>query len=51
MCNAGAMTELHSFKIKLGILSGPADLLVDNLQLFNTFIIPSVEKYRSPICG
>ena len=48
-CSTGAMIELQSFNTKLGIQSGPGDLLVD--RLFKTFLIPLVEKLRLSISG
>ena len=48
-CNIGAILELHSFNTKLGIQSGPGDLLVE--RSFRTFSIPGVEKARLLISG
>ena len=48
-CSTGAMIQLQSFSTKLGIQSGPGDLLVD--RLFKTFSIPLVEKLRLSISG
>ena len=47
-CNIGAIFELQSFNTKLGIRSGPGDLLVE--RLFR-YLIPGVEKVRLLISG
>jgi len=47
-CNIGAIFELQNFNTKLGIRSGPGDLLLERLFRYS---IPGVEQVRLLISG
>ena len=40
--NVGAIFELQSFNTKLGIQSGPGDLLVEKFNTFSIHVAPPV---------